>query len=136
MPVVVDTGILYALADADDAWHNRARAWLEANREALLVPVTVLPEAAYLMRSRLGPLAETRLVESLVRRELAVESLAATDLERVAALLRAYEDLGFVDATVIAMAERLGVAAIATTDRRHFAPVRPRHRAAFELVPA
>jgi predicted nucleic acid-binding protein len=41
--------------------------------------------------------------------------------------------LALVDAAVVAAAERLGAAAIATTDRRHFSVVRPLHVAAFEL---
>jgi uncharacterized protein len=36
---------------------------------------------------------------------------------------------------VVAIAERLRLASIATTDRRHFAAIRPRHREAFELRP-
>jgi predicted nucleic acid-binding protein len=41
--------------------------------------------------------------------------------------------LGTVDATVVAAAERLGITAIATTDRRHFSVVRPAHAEALEL---
>ena len=41
--------------------------------------------------------------------------------------------LGTVDASVVAAAERLGITAVATTDRRHFSVVRPSHVAAFEL---
>jgi predicted nucleic acid-binding protein len=44
-------------------------------------------------------------------------------------------DVGFVDASVVAIAERLRLDRIATTDRRHFSTVAPRHRASFELVP-
>ena len=54
MPLLLDTGPLYALADADDAWHERIRDFLAARDEVLLVPVTVLPEVAYLLRSRLA----------------------------------------------------------------------------------
>jgi predicted nucleic acid-binding protein len=43
--------------------------------------------------------------------------------------------LGTTDASVIALAERLVVAEIATTDRRHFRVVRPRHVAALTLMP-
>ena len=49
MAVLVDTGILYALADADDAWHARAVEWTDEVAELLIVPVTVLPEVAYLL---------------------------------------------------------------------------------------
>jgi hypothetical protein len=41
-----------------------------------------------------------------------------------------------VDAAVIAIAERLQLTEIATLDHRHFTVVRPRHTAAFVLLPA
>ena len=43
--------------------------------------------------------------------------------------------LGTVDASVIALAERLKVAQIATLDHRHFSVVRPAHVESFELLP-
>jgi hypothetical protein len=135
MPLLLDTGPLYALADADDAWHAPVRDFLAARREVLLVPVTVLPEVAYLLRSRLGERVERRFVASLAARELTIEDLKPADLERSGDLLDRYPQLGFVDSTVVAMAERLRLPAIVTTDRRHFAPVRPAHRPAFELLP-
>jgi uncharacterized protein len=70
-----------------------------------------------------------------VARELDVESLRDQDVTRAAAILERYPEIGFTDASVVAMAERLKVRRIATTDRRDFARVRPRHVDAFELVP-
>lgn len=48
-----------------------------------------------------------------------------------------YSDLGLgvVDASVVALAERLDVPRVATFDHRHFSVVRPSHVEAFELVP-
>ena len=43
--------------------------------------------------------------------------------------------LGFVDASIVAMAERLKLPSLVTTDRRDFARVRPAHVAAFQLLP-
>jgi hypothetical protein len=43
--------------------------------------------------------------------------------------------LGTVDASAIALAERLGITAVATLDHRHFGTVRPSHVDAFELLP-
>jgi hypothetical protein len=40
-----------------------------------------------------------------------------------------------VDAAVIAVAERLNLAEVATADRKHFSIVRPRHLPAFRLLP-
>ncbi len=136
MPLLFDTGPLYALADADDAWHARVRDLLAATSDLLLVPVTVLPEVAYLLHRRLGPRVERRFVASLVAGELAVEALAPADLARSDELLGTYPDLGFVGATIVAIAERLRLPRIVTTDRRHFGRVRPSHVEAFELLPS
>ena len=63
--------------------------------------------------------------------------LAASDLDRMVELVEKYADfpLGLVDASVIAVAERLGAREIATLDRRHFSAVRPAHVQAFTLLP-
>jgi len=55
----------------------------------------------------------------------------------MADLVVQYADLplGSVDASVVAVAERLGVTMVMTIDRRHFTVVRPRHVDAFTLLP-
>ena len=63
MPLIlVDTGPLYAVADRDDDWHGRIVKFLRRSRDELVIPVTVLPEAAYLLSAHLGPEAEQQLV--------------------------------------------------------------------------
>jgi predicted nucleic acid-binding protein len=68
---------------------------------------------------------------------MAVEELTIQDLRRTLELLRRYEDarIGFVDATVVAIAERPKIHLILTTDRRAFSLIRPRHCKEFELLP-
>jgi uncharacterized protein len=135
MPLLVDTGILFALADRNDAWHARVVTLMKANREPLLAPVTILPEVAYLLASRLGTHAEQAFVRSVADGEIGVEDLKATDCARAVDVLRQHADIGFVDATLVAIAERLKVTAIATTDRRHFSRIRPVHVRSFTLLP-
>jgi predicted nucleic acid-binding protein len=66
-----------------------------------------------------------------------VVDLTADDYERSVALVEQYADLGlgFVDASIVAVGERLGVVAPATLNHRDFRAVRPSHVAAFDLVP-
>lgn len=135
MPLLLDTGALYAVADESDAWHERMRGFLEKNRDPLLVPVTVVPEVAYFLRSRLGSLAERRFARSLAASELAIETLTSADLHRCAELLETYDFLGYVDSSLVAIAERLKLRSLITTDRRDFSRVRPRHIRAFDLLP-
>jgi predicted nucleic acid-binding protein len=101
------------------------------------VPITVVPEVTYLLGRRLGAGAEEAFVRALAHGELRVEPLENADFSRAADLMLAYADLplSFVDASVVAIAERLGIATILTTDRRHFGVVRPRHAESLTLVP-
>jgi len=135
--IVADTGPLYALVDASDAWHKRVVEWWRKNREPVVVPVCVLPEVCYLLHTRISQRAESAFVRSVADGEFVIESLEAEDVARADTLIRKYADLelGFVDATVIATAERLDAIEVVTTDRRHFSAVRPRHVGAFRLSP-
>ena len=137
MPILVDTGPIYALADRDDEHHQRISSFLSNNQELLIVPVTVLPEAAYLMHKHLGVVALRSFARSLSLGELRLEGVTRDDLGRVEELLTQYSSsrLDFVDASVIALAERLGITQVLTLDRRDFGMVRPRHCAALELLP-
>lgn len=137
MTVVADTGPLYALVDSDDAWHERVVAWWRSNREPIVVPVCVLPEVCYLLHTRISQEAEAAFVRTVARGELTIEPLEPEDIARVDTLVRKYADLGlgFVDATVIAAAERLDARDVLTTDRRHFNAVKPRHAGSLRLFP-
>ncbi len=68
---------------------------------------------------------------------LHIEPLIAPDYERISELMTTYSDLrvGFVDAAVLAVVERLREPKLATLDRRHFTAMRPRHAKSLELLP-
>jgi predicted nucleic acid-binding protein len=137
--IVVDTGVLYGLADRDDAHHAACVGWLAGARGPLIVPPPVIAEACYLISRHLGANAEAAFLEAFgPGQAFTLGNLIEPDLLRMAALVRQYADLplGGTDAAVIATAERLGVTEIATVDRRHFTIVRPRHVPAFTLRPA
>ena len=137
MTVIADTGALYALVDRSDAWHARVVAWWTRNREPVVVPVSVIPEVTYLLQSRIGAAAEIGFVQAIVDGEFTIESVEADDFERAVNIMQQYADLplGFVDATVVAVAERLESRELLTTDRRHFGVVRPQHARGFVLSP-
>ena len=135
--VVADSGAIYALIDRTDAWHVRVKKWWREHGRFVVVPVTVLPEVAYLLQTRIGPTAELAFARSIADGELVLEALDEGDLPRIADLMHAYNDLplGFVDASVVATAERLETRDVLTTDRRHFGVVRPSHARSFTLLP-
>ena len=135
--LAVDRGVIFALADQSDSWHVRCVRFLDRYRGKLIVPRAVVPEACYLLNNYLGAAAEAAFVESLSRRELILDHFATEDLIRSVELLDQYDslNLGFVDASVIAMCERRKILAILTTDRRHFSVVRSKLGSAFHLFP-
>lgn len=136
-PILVDTGPLYAMVDRDDSWHDRISAFLNTTPRQLVVPVTVLPEVCYIISTHLGPSEEVQFVQAIQRKEVRVEYLKGDDLARIVEVMDKYADaaLGFVDASIVAVGERLKIRELMTTDRRHFSMLRPRHCARFDLKP-
>jgi predicted nucleic acid-binding protein len=136
-PVVVDTGPLIAVADRDDAHHQDCIAWFDHHDGSVIVPAPVIVEVCWLLGRRVGPAAEAAFLAGLAGDDPRIEALGPVDYERTAELVDRYADmdLGFVDASVIAVAERLGIATVATINHRDFRVVRPTHIDAFTLVP-
>jgi predicted nucleic acid-binding protein len=138
MALIVDTGPLYASLDRSDQDHAACRALIEAANEPLVIPAPVLVEVDYWIHQRLGPGALVALLADIEAGAYVVADLTASDYARVRELCDRYADadVGFVDAAVLAVVERLGEPKLATLDRRHFGLLRPRHRDALELLPA
>jgi predicted nucleic acid-binding protein len=124
--ILLDTGVLYAYYDRRDQWHLASRKLFESEVGEIIIPAPILPEVDYLLGERLGSGAQALLYEGLVDESFLVVDLPQESYARVLELNLKYPALrlGFVDAAVLAMAEHLKLGRIATTDRRHFSPVR------------
>ncbi len=137
MVVLIDAGALVAVANKRDHWHARMLGFFEQAREPLLVPTTVLPEACYLINRALGPAAEVSVLDGILRGTILPVGPLAQDYVRMRELVVRYSNinLGFADASLVAIAERLGITKIVTVDRRDFSLVKPSHCERFELLP-
>jgi predicted nucleic acid-binding protein len=137
MTLVADSGALYALYDADDDHHEAVRRIIAQERGSIIVPTAILSELDYLLREFLGVDAELDFLDGLASGAYMPEPLARPDLDRCRELISGYRnlDLGLADASVIATAERLGIARIRTVDERDFRAVRPK-TGPFTLLPA
>lgn len=138
--ILCDTGPLVAAALTGDNDHRACVdlfTGLHLAGRALLVPATVVAEVGYLLAREAGAVVEAMFLTALADNDFQPVDLTAADYRRAAELVRTYRDLplGTTDATVIAVAERLGVTDVATLDRRHFTVVRPRHTGALSLLP-
>jgi hypothetical protein len=135
--LIVDAGPLYAAAARRDRNHTRCVALLSEAERPIIVPQLVVTEVSYLLQDRIGSHAELAFARSIEAGELEVEAVTGGDWARIAELTEQYLDMpfGMVDASVVALAERLGTLTVATLDRAHFQAVRPRHGPALQLVP-
>jgi hypothetical protein len=138
MALILDTGPLYASLDRSDADHAACRRLLEAAREQLVIPAPVLVEVDYWIHARLHPGVLVALMDDIVSGAYRVEALGPHDYRRVRELCDRYADadIGFVDAAVLAVVERLNEPKLASLDHRHFRALRPRHVKTLQLVPS
>jgi uncharacterized protein len=136
--LILDTGPLYASLDRSDADHRTCRSLIESADEALVIPAPVLVEVDYWIHQRLHPGVLVALLADIEDGAYAIEDLQAADHARVRELCDRYADadIGFVDAAVLSIVERLDEPKLASLDHRHFSLLRPRHRDALTLLPA
>lgn len=137
MKVIAGTGALYALMDQDDKWHSEAKKVFEAKKLELIIPSTVIPEICYLANKYLGLEAELKFLGSVVEGEIKVEEVNIKDYRSALMYMRKYKDIniGFVDATVIVVAERLKIYTLFSIDRRHFSQIKTGKGKSFDLLP-
>ncbi len=137
MALILDTGPLLASLNRRDSDHAACRRLIEEATERLVVPSPVIPELDYLVAERLGTGAMVAFLRDVSSGAYEIEDLALRDYERVRELMDAYSDndIGFVDASALTIAERLDERKVATLDHRHFAVLKPRHCDALELLP-
>jgi predicted nucleic acid-binding protein len=137
LSLIFDTNVIYASLDRRDEHHEACRALIESAMEPRIIPAPVIVEVDYFAR-KLGILVELTFLDDLVSGAYHVEELRREDYARIREICRKYSDsdIGFVDASVAAIAERLNEPKIATLDHRHFSLIRPRHADRFELLPA
>jgi uncharacterized protein len=137
LALILDTGPLLAAMDRSDRDHVACAQLLERTDEELVIPAPILPELDYWFHKGMGPDALTGLLSEIAAGVFRVEEVKPADYGRISDLLEQYIDLrvGFVDAAVLTIVERLGEPKLATLDRRHFSIMRPRHVEALELLP-
>ena len=137
MALILDTGPLYASLDRSDADHIASRRLIEEAQEELVIPAPVLVEVDYWIHARLHPGVLVVLLDDITAGAYRVEELSPEDYRRVREVCDRYADadVGFVDAAVLAVVERLNEPKLATLDHRHFGTMRPRHVEALRLLP-
>ncbi len=126
MALIVDSGAIYALYDADDAHHIAVRDMVERTAGPLIIPTVILAEVDYLLREFLGVDAELCFFQDVADGAFLLEPLTMADWNRCRELIATYHDLepGLADTAVFATAERLRIRTVLTVDVRDFRAMR------------
>jgi hypothetical protein len=116
--VAVDTGPLVALFDKDEREHATAKEFVDRTAASLITNVAVITEALFLLG--FSTQVQTDFLEWAIA-GLEVDRETASDLPRIVAIMKKYDDLpaDFADASLVAMCERRRIAEVATLDS-HF----------------
>jgi predicted nucleic acid-binding protein len=95
----------------------------------------VLVLVDHLAWNRLGENVVRGFLEGLARGEGLYLPFLAEDLPRALEVMDAYHGVGFVDASIVVLAEKHRVRKVLTLDRRDFTRFRPRGPDYLELLP-
>jgi hypothetical protein len=135
--LILDTGPLYASLDRSDNDHLRCRKLIEDSTEPLLIPAPVLVEIDYLIHRNLNPGVLVALLLDIESGAYELVHTTPADHRRIREVCDRYADadIGYVDAAVLAIVERLDEPKLATLDHRHFRTLRPRHVETLRLLP-
>jgi uncharacterized protein len=133
--ILVDTGPLVAIFDNQDAHHQTCVQVLEQLDGPLYTCWPVVTEAAWLLRH--SPRAVQRLLGSINTNFLELLSLAGSEAEAVAALMKKYETIRpqLADIALVYLAGRDDIDTIFTLDHRDFSIYRANRRRSFHIIP-
>ena len=134
--VIADTGFVVALANRSDSHHSKVRP-IYSQYTQILLPQLVLVEVAYLIGRDVGISTVVKFLRGIPDSRFELIESTAQDVDRTADILEQYVDskVDFVDASVMAIAERLSVTTVLTIDQRDFRLFRPVHCVSFKLLP-
>ncbi len=135
--VLVDSSFLFCLFNANTKQHADVKKASQQIRGQLIILNITLTEVAFLFRRIGGVPATASFLTSFVAGQPNLMSVNSVDLIRARNIMNAYpqSELDFVDCCIVAVAERLNIAQIATLDNRDFGIIRPKHCDYFEIIP-
>ncbi|NJO43978.1 MAG: PIN domain-containing protein [Cyanobacteria bacterium CRU_2_1] len=115
--ILIDSGVLVAYYSAKDEHHQRACAFFEQCTSQLVTTLGCATEVMWLLSSNWR--TQNEFLSDLAKELYTLEPLTLGDFSRITELNTRYADLpaDFADLSLIAISERLNIAAILTLDR-------------------
>ena len=133
--IIADTSGIIAFLDRDDRYHSQSVNIVQNYQ--IYVPVTVLPEVDYLATKYLGERVARSFLEDLVDGYFIYLDINLENINKANKLMKRYQDLplGFVDASLVILAEYHKIKRILNLDRRHFNLIQSERINYLEILP-
>lgn len=133
--LIADISGIISFLDRDDQYHSLA-VDIVRNYQ-IIIPVTVLPEVDYLVTKYLGEKVARTFLEDLKEGYFDYINLELEQIDKITKLMKRYQDLplGFVDASLVILAEYHQIKRILTLDRRHFNLIQSETVKYLEILP-
>jgi len=115
--ILVDTSLLIAYYDAGDEYHTQVRNFFASCTSELVTTCGCITEVMWLLAPDWQ--LQNNFLVAVVNNIYKCERLLAADFARIIELNAQYADLpdDFADLSLVAISERLNIAAIATLDK-------------------
>lgn len=130
--ILADTSGIIALLDIRHQKHEHAKRYLPN----LIIPSTILCEVDHLASKRFGAFAARKFLASVADKKLPLITPDLQDIQLSYKVMERYADanIGFVDASIVALAERHRIARLLTLDG-HFGFVKAPTLGLLEVLP-
>lgn len=135
MAIVLDTSVVVALMVHDEPDHAAVARWVDAVDDDLVTTPLALAEMDHVVDQRGGAFARAILWQDFDRGAYEVRWWADA-LRETLKIARVEHGIGLVDASLVALAERLGTTHVATLDHRHFRALATAQGEHFTVLPA
>jgi uncharacterized protein len=115
--ILIDTGILVAFYDRKDEYHQKSLSFFSTCTSQLITTIACVTEVMWLLAP--NTMVQNEFLSALSKKAFLCEHLLPSDYQRIQELNSIYQDLpaDFTDLSLIAISERLNIAAIATLDK-------------------
>ncbi|MFM7212900.1 MAG: PIN domain-containing protein [Actinomycetota bacterium] len=133
--ILADTSGLLSLYNRREPTHPSVAEAVAQEQGPFVVSPYVVAELDYLVSTRLGADAEQRVLAELATPAYVLASVDRDDLRACAELISRHAGIGVTDASMLVLADRLGIARVLTLHRRHFEAVRTPSGRALAIVP-
>jgi predicted nucleic acid-binding protein len=115
--VLIDSGPLIALFDANDDFHLASVQFIKSNKYELITTIASITEVLHMLDFNRN--AQIDFLNWIEAGAVSVEPIAVDDFQRIRKLIIKYSDLpmDFADACLVFLAEKLDIDKVATIDR-------------------